>query len=106
MKTANDCTIINSGCFLRRDADEEKLSPCVGLVRSDGTVEIEVLPKDGDLFSEREPAIITEGIDASEFLDELGALGGKTNFPRAVRRWAEDKKPRDGVKQLLLEAVE
>jgi hypothetical protein len=104
-----ETTIINNGCLLRRKRDEIPYKPAVGIIHMDGSVSREYLDTSQDRFLESEETakVLRADQDYLGFVDELNALGDTTiSFEDAVLRALERVRPRESVRELVLESLE
>ena len=101
--------MLNCGTFLRRKSDEIKYCPQVGLIHDDGSVSPHYLDTSEDVFlrTSELAKIIKEGVDVSQFLEELNQLGDKAiNFREAVEECLRSKEIREEVATIVLKAME
>lgn len=107
---ARDCVVFNNGTFMRRKSDEIGYRPHVGILMSDGSVEVEYLDTSKDRFVEREdvPVLDDFGIDSEELVQTLRELGDVAlDFFAVVRDWlAKNKGAGKLVRSLVVEALE
>lgn len=86
----NLVSFLNCGTFFRRTIDEINYCPHVGLLHNDGSIQLEYLPCDKDLFISNDDLNgLTEAANISnEFLQELESLGdGAIKFSDAVKNF-------------------
>ncbi len=100
--------LLNPGAFMRRKRDEMDHDPCVGLLHSNGKITRHYLDVSRDRFvddSELAGKIEGEGIDATEFMEELANLSdAAVSFTEALKRRCEKEDVSKGVKQIIMEA--
>lgn len=73
LNSANKCTIVNCGGFIRRNSDETDYVPCVSLLYSDGTVRRQPLDTSKDkLISNFKPD--TREINTKTFLEAIKGM--------------------------------
>lgn len=105
---AGTCSVWNNGGFLRRNSDERKHKPRVGVLYSDGAVELRLLDCTTDQFLAEEEALVQE--EASHtmqaFLKELGELGtNPLSFPDALKQYFTTYEVSKGARRLILESI-
>jgi len=102
-----NCTVLNCGGFMRRNADQIDYKPHVGLLLSDGSVKLHYLDISEDIIEAKGPIIdIGEDMELQEFMSELMSLEESTlNFEEAMEQTLKKIKPNKAVKNLILEAM-
>jgi len=103
-------TVFNCGCLIRRSSNERSYKPCVGLLRSDGSITRHYLECEDDLFLDikEEAQQNKEGLEIllEEFAEELESLHNEgTSFKEVVRRWVAKTKLPDLVRDFILKAI-
>lgn len=107
-RLADGCTVVNTGTFVRRKADEGEHRPHVGLLRADGTIDVHYLDVDADRFSS--PAdlgrVRAAGGDVRSFLQELHKLRVDfPDFPTIVRRIMDERRVGADVRRIVVAAL-
>lgn len=85
-------TLYNHGTFIRRRSDEQHLQPQVGILMSDGTVEVHRLDGSRDRFADREvPAeLAAVGVDTEELVEMMRELGDRVaTFQETLRHYLD-----------------
>ena len=95
----------NPGTFLRRKSDEISHRPCVGLLKSDGSIERRYLDVSGDQFVDKPEAVEASSEGLEEFVEGLKSLDHSSlDFRDAMQRAVENERVR--VRNLVLQAME
>jgi hypothetical protein len=99
--------ILNCGCFQRRKADEKNLTPCVGLLYSDGSIKRKKLDTSEDRWIDNvADAETLVGTNCSDFIRELDALGDAAlDYAAAVKRRLANGVSKE-VKEVVLRCLE
>lgn len=101
------CPLLNCGTFLCRKQDERDHRPAVGLLLKDGNIRRYYLDTSEDRFIDFEGEVAKEHLDATEFLEELAALGDQAlDFAETLRRAAGDNKVSGSVRALIIKMLE
>ena len=104
-----NCEVLNCGSFMRRNIDQKKYKPQVGLLYEDGTTGWCRLDCARDKFIETDMVfeILNTSIDIAEFISELGRLG-KTglNFFESVTQFLDEHKTSKRVVNIILKAMD
>jgi len=111
---AGDCAVINTGCLIRRKADEINNRPTVGLVYMLENGSVQTMPHyldtSEDLWSLDESMTADAELvkeDMGRFLKELRSLNSdEYNFKDAVTQFLATNKVSEGVKSILVEVLE
>jgi len=99
-------TIFNCGTLMRRKSDEIDYKPQVGVIMSDGTIEVHYLDCSDDIIQETSTPKANEDMELKDFLEELVKLQDTgLDFESAIERALEEKKPNAAVRQMILEAM-
>ncbi len=99
-----DITIFNPGSFMRRKIDEIDHKPCVGLLRSDGSVTPHYLDVSNDQFIEKDKAdkILGE-LGMETLIEELMNLSDAAiSYSETLNKLMEKEKVSPEVKDLIL----
>ena len=83
-----ETNVMNCGCLQRRKSDEKNLTPCVGLLWSDGSITRKKLDTREDRWIDNvADAEVLAGADSTEFIRELESLGDAAlDYAAAVKR--------------------
>jgi len=105
---AGDCEVLNSGCLIRRTQDDRKYPNGVGLLCSDGTIELYPLNTNGDkwLDVEVEEEVQDVNPELEQFLSDLASM--QTNdidFEELILRYLVDNEVDDEVAKLIRSLV-
>jgi hypothetical protein len=102
------CIVWNCGCLIPRKSDERELRPGVGLLWSNGDVDIHRLDTSEDKWIDVLPEQEARELPGVEkFIEGLEGLSTDSlDFRDVVRRYISDNKVRSGVKEILLEGLE
>jgi len=100
----------NCGTFMRRRSDERELSPRVGIIYSNGSVQCKLLDTAKDKFVSVSPGIAEAldkvGLDSEELLEELRGLGDVgVKLLDATRRYMSKRKVRQALRDLVLSLI-
>jgi hypothetical protein len=101
-------TIWNCGTLMRRLAVEADYKPRLGLLLSDGSIAPHYLDTSKDRFDKlAAPDSLDTSVDVGEFLSTLGNLThNPLDYCGAIRRYLDTTDVHDGVRRVLLEAIE
>lgn len=103
------CNILNCGGFYRRHIDELDHKPTFGLLYPNGEIELQEVDVLDDKFINVSTLskLAQQGLEMTEFLDELRKLGEQgLDFVSAVRRYIKDNNVFEGTAKVILEAIE
>jgi len=104
-----ETVIFNCGTLMRRNSDEINYCPQVGLLMSDGSVEIHLLDISQDKCLPVEEAKVAEREDElnmEKLAAELHQLGSSAlDFAAALESYCEANSIKESVKKILLEAM-
>lgn len=102
-------TLINCGTFIRQKTDEYNLHPCVGVLRSDGTIRVSQLDTSEDRWEEEIVSTVkkVKNIDLESFLEMLND-GGEVSldFTDAVRRCVMQQKTPGPILRIINRALD
>lgn len=104
-----ETTVFNHGGFMRRKIDEIDHRPAVGLLMSNGTVELKYLDVSKDKFLPRDEARLQENNAnlMADFLTELQKLGASDlDFREALKQYIRTYKVSPGAETILQEALD
>lgn len=102
-------TIFNCGSLMRRNSDQVKHRPRVGLVYSSGSVKSHYLNCSMDVFAPISEPYFTQGVTRriDNLLDELNDIQKTAlDFPEALRQAMNRKDVTVHVREILLKALE
>lgn len=108
---AGNCHVLNGGTMMRRKADEITYRPHVGLLYSDGSIDLHYLNTSADKFLDNKSIAerLEAHLDATDLLDDLRGLSEKDemDFEDAVRNYIKSN-PRlsPKVHQILLSILD
>lgn len=100
--------ILNCGTFYRRRSDERDYEPKVGLLHDDASITLHKLDVSEDKFLDDDNLIddSRDGGEFSDLLDDLRKIDKDSlDFRAIVKRVLDESGCRDGVRQLVLQAV-
>lgn len=100
--------IMNCGGFMRRKSDEKDRRPMVGILYADGSIDPHYLNTKGEVFDESESVKVKErdNDEIENFVQRLSEVEPETfDFAGALRRWLEENKTTEGVRQMILESI-
>lgn len=105
-----DCLVWNCGCLIRRKSDERKITPAVGIMMGDGTVDRHELAVDEDFWLDdvAEDTTVIDGLDNAMdgFLDSLESdAEDSLDFRDGVRKAAAAMGDRR-VEKILTEVLD
>jgi len=105
---AGGCLVWNCGTLMRRKMDEKHLTPSVGVLYEDGSVEVKLISTSSeDKFADPIEDLPETSIEMREFLQELSSLEKDSwDFAEAVKRYMEGNRLGSDTKKVLLEALE
>lgn len=99
--------ILNCGTFFRRHIDEISYRPHVGILYSDGHIELHYLNTDDDVFVETRDSVkpLKEAKGYAEFMQQIQDLGSDSlDYCRVLNRYMDDNNTRLEVRSEI-EAV-
>lgn len=99
--------VLNCGGFIRRKSDEIAYKPQVGLLMSDGSIEVKYLDTSKDRFHENPKEREESAFDMAAFVEGLEQLGEHgLNFREAVEHWLRKEEISKETKQIILRCLE
>lgn len=105
---SGECTVFNSGGFMRRKSDEISYRPSVGLLYSNGSVKRKYLDvsKDKFLSETLSEELSKNPHQMAEFLAELVHLGdNQINFREVVKQFLDREEVSPKVRKVILKAM-
>lgn len=103
------CSVLNCGGFMPRKSDERDYKPRIGMLMSDGDIDLVFLDTSEDKWidPEQEAELIDRHFDLSELIGEFEELGDEQlDFAEALTRAAERSGASDEVRMLIASALE
>lgn len=103
------CSVLNCGGFMSRKSDERDYKPRIGMLMSDGDIDLVFLDTSEDKWidPEQEAELIDRHFDLSELIGEFEELGDEQlDFAEALTRAAERSGASDEVRMLIASALE
>lgn len=101
--------IVNPGCLIPRRSEERWYKPCVGLLWSDGSVELKELDTSQDKWVGEQGVEVGQHVASAqlkEFLSGLKELSAdQLDFRHAVHRYLADSSVDESVRKVMLEVV-
>ena len=96
-------TIVNTGAFINRNADEKNLKPAVAVVYSDKSVQLDFLDVSGDRWADKLETVDPKNeADFRKFLNTLETLPDtSTDFVRALRAACRDRQVSPAVERII-----
>ena len=110
MAKVGDCRVLNCGGFMRRNTNEFRERPSVGLLHADGEITIHRLDQSKD-----RPMVVTEGVKADEkmevsfehFINELNAVGDHgLHYGHALESFIRYNKPSRATAAIIRKALD
>lgn len=102
--------LINTGCLIRRNSDEQYSPPTVGLLRKSGEIEPTSLSTEKEVWisvPKEISKILENHPDVAAFVEELDNLQeAGMDFFGAVKQFIQGNDVGDGVRRIILESME
>lgn len=109
MTTHQGCVVFNHGCFIRRASNERYIRPAIGVVNTDGGVELHLLDTSRDVWlpEERANKLEHEIANVSQLVSTLEELGDSSeNFSFALKSYFRENEVPRGVRSIITTAIE